>query len=97
YAQRGLAGQLLLLDAWQEERVELEAFRAVERQQVHASLSAVVEAGPQRLDPLLDGLRAVVELLGQLAEACQVGLANELALADAVGHGLDEPLLDGDP
>src|SRR5207342_1125055 len=53
-AHRLLARQLLLLDARDEDRLELEALRAVERQQVHASLSAVVEPRPQPLNPFLD-------------------------------------------
>src|SRR5262249_59442570 len=88
-----LARQLLLLDPRQEDGVELEPLRAVEREQVDASLGAVVEARLQPFDPLLDRLRAVVELLGQLAEAREIGLPHELALAEAVRHRLDEALL----
>ena len=97
HAQRLLARQLLLLDARQEDRVELEPLRAMERQQVDATLGAVVEPGPKPLDPLLDRLRAVVELLRQLAQPREVRLPHELALAEAVRNRLDEPQLRRDP
>src|SRR5207237_1242671 len=97
HAQRLLARQLLLLDARQEDRVELEPLRAMERQQVDATLGAVVEPGPKPLDPLLDRLRAVVELLRQLAQPREVRLPHELALAEAVRNRLDEAQLRRDP
>src|SRR5438552_3784730 len=67
------------------------------RQQVHPALGAVVEAGAQRLDPLLDGPRAVVELLGELAQPPQVGLADELALPETLRHRLGQTLLAREP
>jgi hypothetical protein len=84
-----LARQLLLLDPREEHHLELEALRAVQRQQVNAALRAVVEARAEPVDPLLDRLRAVVELLGQLAQPREVGLAHELALAHLVGNHID--------
>ena len=97
HAHRRLARQLLLLDPRQEDRLELEPLRPVQRQQVDSSLSAVVEACAEPLDPLLDRLRAVVELLGELAQPSEVGLTHELALADLVRDRIDQPLLDCDP
>ena len=58
-----------------------------------AALSSVVEPRAQPLDELLDGVVAVVELLGQLAEASEIGLAHELPLAEAVRDRLRQPEL----
>ena len=55
-AERLLARQLALLDPGQEDRVPLEPFRAVQRQQVDTALGAVVETGAQPLDPSADVL-----------------------------------------
>src|SRR5262249_5381595 len=93
YAERLLARQLLLLDARDEDGVELEPLRAVQRQQVDAARGPVVEPGPQPRDPLVDGPRSVVELVSELAEPPQVGLPHELPLPDALRHRLDETLL----
>ena len=80
-----LRRQLLLGEPRQEDRVELEPFRAVERQQVDAAraVAAGIEALPQVGREPVD---VAVERLGERDEPRQVGLADELALAQLVGY-----------
>src|SRR5215204_2648993 len=63
---------------------------------MHPALGPVVKTRPQPFDPVRDGVRPVVVLLGELAQACEVGLAYELPLTDALRHRIGEPLLHRD-
>src|SRR5438132_8578021 len=92
-----LARELALLDPRQEDGVPLEALGAVQRQQVHAALGAVVEALAEPLDPVADMAGAVVELLGEPDQPCKVALARRLALPRARRRRLLPPVLASEP
>src|SRR5688500_7597448 len=75
-------GQLLLLQAGKNDRVELEPLRAVVGQQVYAACVPLPgETGAEIDEEIRDRARAA-ELLGQTDEPRQVGLASRLLLAD---------------
>ena len=60
--------QLPFLDARDEDRLELEALRTMECEQVDASMRTMLEASLQPLLPVGHCLRAVVELFCEAAE-----------------------------
>src|SRR5207237_9489498 len=68
HTERLLARELLLLDARDEDRLELEALRTMECEQVDASMRTMLEASLQPLLPVGHCLRAVVELFCEAAE-----------------------------
>src|SRR5205085_2776352 len=83
--------QLALLDARDEDGFEFEPLRAVERQQMNAGPFAArrPEACLEVGDEVARRADAVVELRGQLDEAAEVGLTDQLALAELVGRPFD--------
>src|SRR5512132_443260 len=95
-SKRLFARELALLDPGQEDRVPLEPLRAVQRQQVDASLGAVVEALTEPGDPGPDVASAVVELLGQEDQAREVALPRQLTLSQVRGRRLLPAVLEGE-
>jgi len=84
--------KLLVVEAWQEHGLELEPFRTVIGEKVHAdgTLAARIEAAPQLGSELRKRPLTVIELLGEPHEAAQVCLPRLLAFAQLVGDG-DQP------
>src|SRR5438105_1065618 len=91
-----LRRQLLFLHTRHENRLELEAFSAVQRQKMHAAarFAAVAEAALE----LRDERRPVEprELLGESDEPREVVLTDELALSELVGRLLEPTVLFGE-
>src|SRR5206468_13036376 len=90
---RELRRELLVVDAREEYRVELEALRAVVGQQVDPARagSARIEPPHEVVDEVRAGARAVVEHLCEADEPREVGLAHELALAKALREHWQPP------
>ncbi len=95
-AERLFARELALLDPGQEDGVPLEPLGAVQRQQVNASLGAVVEALAEPGDPRPDVAGAVVELLGQDDQAREVALPRQLTFSQVRRRRLLPAVLEGE-
>ena len=87
-AARATRRQLALFEPRQEDRLELEPFRAVQRQQMDAAARARAEALLQARHELRRRALAVVELLRKPDEPREVGLPRLLALAELLGRAL---------
>src|SRR6185369_7666803 len=83
--------QLTLLDVGEEDGVPLQSLRPVEREQMDAVAGGLAEALVQRVDEAAD---VAVELLREPHKARQVCLPRLLALAELLGHLLEQPLPD---
>ncbi len=84
--------KLALLEPRDVDRFELESFRAMQRQQVHAAADARAEALLEARREAGDRPLAVVELLGQAHEPREIRLTRLFALAELLRHGREQPL-----